>query len=177
MHKPVDSTPLRHKGPKPIPVGVRVWRYIARKGPLDCWLWTGSADRHGNPGSIVDKTSEEKRVQPRRLIYEQSYGRMPDRSVVRMRCRNPRCLNPAHMMLGRHGCYTAAECIPDVRFSGRALQRLRRDARLTQADMAQLIEVTPDIVHRWEVGHTDPSATNLLKIMLVLVCAPSDLAF
>ena len=60
-------------------------------------------------------------------------------------------------------------------FSAAALRDLRKARGLTQLQLAQSVGVPEQHVQRWEYGTRSPSATYLLRIMVVLDCTPTDL--
>lgn len=58
-----------------------------------CWVWLGTKDDKGY-GSWRLKG----RLRPaHRVMYEELVGAIPDDMVIDHRCRNPSCVNPAHL--------------------------------------------------------------------------------
>ncbi len=96
----------------------KVWGpwYDDAVGPHDCWLWCGHATDGWNYGRIHAPTEAE----PKRLIgahvaaYELAWGPVPEGQLVRHRCNQHLCCNPAHLLPG-----TALENAADIRAAGR----------------------------------------------------------
>jgi hypothetical protein len=59
--------------------------------PKGCWIATTAKDPSG--------TALIQRCSARRIAYEIAYGKIPARTVVRNKCGQPACLNPAHLYL------------------------------------------------------------------------------
>ncbi|WP_442923051.1 HNH endonuclease [Microbacterium sp. BR1] len=110
------------------------WTLIVRRPELGfCWEWKGrrNADGYGwtsQPGPV-------KNLLAHRAAYIEWVGPIPDgRVIVRHRCDNPPCINPAHLVLGA-----------DSDNSHDALDRLRvangeraGSAKLTDAQVAEI---------------------------------------
>lgn len=78
----------------------RFWTKVDRNGPtmshMDtvCWQWTDGVTHKGygqfNAGKIVAA---------HRYVYRLTYGSIPTGAQVEHKCRNRRCVNPAHLRL------------------------------------------------------------------------------
>jgi hypothetical protein len=69
-----------------------------------CWLWTGVLNLAGYgmiaPPGGLGKTAVNKKAQPllaHRVSYELHVGPIPDGIYLDHLCRQPRCVNPAHL--------------------------------------------------------------------------------
>lgn len=89
----------------------KFWAKVDRSGgEAACWPWTGRTDHHGY-GFLSWRWNE---VGAHRLAYALAHGPIPEGQVVRHACDNPRCCNPAHLLLG-----TIADNNADARDRGR----------------------------------------------------------
>jgi hypothetical protein len=79
----------------PATIETRVWSRVARRGPDECWLWTGRTT--GGYGHI---SIFGKECLVHRLIYQYATGRDPGDLGVLHTCDNPSCCNPSHLWLG-----------------------------------------------------------------------------
>lgn len=104
-----------------------LWSKVARKGPDDCWLWTGAILRKGYGGLSY----RNKKYRVHRASWEVHHGPILGDLMVLHSCDTPACVNPAHLFLGthqdnmddmvakersprglRHGAYTHPERLP-----------------------------------------------------------------
>lgn len=79
------------------PLADRFWAKVDRRGPGDCWQWTG-AKTHGGYGVIGIGHAHLLRAP--RVSYEMHIGPIPPGMVIRHKCDNPPCVNPAHLEVG-----------------------------------------------------------------------------
>lgn len=66
---------------------------IDRRGPDECWLWTG-ARTSGGYGSVGHN---RRHMSAHVLAYEHWVGPVPEGQVLDHLCRNRACCNPAHL--------------------------------------------------------------------------------
>lgn len=92
-----------NRAPKPLPVFSdldkgRFWASVDKSaGPDACWPWTGAADPYGR-FKAQGKTFLANRV----AFSIANDDRLEDGEIVRHRCDNPPCCNPAHLVDGTH---------------------------------------------------------------------------
>jgi hypothetical protein len=83
-------------GPERTPLADRFWPKVDRRDDDDCWPWLGQTNRAGY-GAIVSAGHNGKKLQAHRVAYELLVGPIPEGLVIDHLCRNPSCVNPAHM--------------------------------------------------------------------------------
>jgi len=88
----------------------RFWKRVIKRGAEDCWEWTGAKSTAGY-GQL---RMYGQAFYAHRLIWEWTYGSIPDGIEVCHACDNPECVNPAHLFLGSH-----ADNIVDMHTKGR----------------------------------------------------------
>jgi hypothetical protein len=72
------------------------WRLVDKSG--DCWVWLGSKDRNGyGHSSLRDEQNHRYGIMAHRKAYVLLVGPVPDGLVLDHLCRNPSCVNPAHL--------------------------------------------------------------------------------
>jgi ribosomal protein S27AE len=109
-------------------VDERFWEKVDKRGPDECWPWLAKAKNHGDYGIL--------RVAGRNYVATHiswmiAHGRrVPKGKIVRHKCDNPKCVNPAHLQLGT-ARQNMQDCIDRGRFRPRGCrnpeERLRRD--------------------------------------------------
>ena len=68
------------------------WNKVDKSVPTGCWHWTGNIGPNGY--GRMSQTSTH------RYSYELHNGPIPAGLVVRHKCDNPGCCNPAHLEIG-----------------------------------------------------------------------------
>jgi hypothetical protein len=79
----------------PRAVAERLWSQINRDG--EHWLWTGKQRRGHGRIKVRGHTMD-----PRRLVYISTIGKVPKGHPVSNTCRKPLCCRPEHLKLGRN---------------------------------------------------------------------------
>jgi hypothetical protein len=88
---------------------------VHRRSPTDCWYWTGAigSDGHGRFRAGSRTTGTSRVVTAHVYAYQHAYGLCSERLlhadlVIRHRCDEASCQNPAHLQIG-----TAADNVRD----------------------------------------------------------------
>ena len=76
------------------------WLHVEKRGPDECWLWTGFVDATG----YGQFGHESKSCKPHRVILAEKLGRSlsPEECCMHS-CDTPLCCNPAHLSIGTRG--------------------------------------------------------------------------
>ena len=82
--------------PKPDTTSRRFWEKVARRGPDQCWVWTGYKDRLGY-GRLSVGGRGGRMVGAHRISWELNVGPIPHGLDMDHLCRNPSCVNPSHL--------------------------------------------------------------------------------
>jgi hypothetical protein len=131
-----------------VPVGTRApgsvedrfWKHVNKDG--DCWLWTAHTKTGKGYGRLGQGGKGGKYLLAHRVSYELHNGPIPEGLVVMHKCDNPKCVNPAHLMLG-----TTAENIKDAYAKGRKLTPFKQGEAhhiaVLNADIVREIRASP----------------------------------
>lgn len=76
------------------PLADRFWPKVEKRAPAECWEWTGYKSSLGY-GQIMG--ADQKLRGAHRVSYELAGGVIPAGYHLDHLCRNPRCVNPAHL--------------------------------------------------------------------------------
>lgn len=131
----IEHLALDSIGPRRTPLRERLDAKTEHGADDDaCWLFTGSRSSFGY-GHILDE--DGKLIAAHRAAWKLANGPIPPDAVVRHRCDNPPCVNPAHLEVGTQG-----DNVDDMMTRGRG-RKANRDtghhrARLTSAQVEQI---------------------------------------
>lgn len=78
----------------------KFWARVAKGGPNDCWPWRGYLTETGYGRVRTVHLGRQAQYRTHRLAYFFHYGVEPGDLLVRHKCDNPPCCNPAHLELG-----------------------------------------------------------------------------
>lgn len=103
---------LSHNGQLYCSDGCRFWAKVARAGPDDCWMWTGTKPAFGHGQFRLNGRA----VYAHRFSWELIHGELPrgDDVCVLHKCDVPACVNPSHLFVG-----TRKQNLSDMRNKGR----------------------------------------------------------
>lgn len=102
------------KGFVPIPLPVRFWAKVEKRGNDECWPWLGST-RSSNPRRAYGIIWAGGRNRPaHQVAWELHHGReFPEGMHGCHHCDNPPCVNPTHIFVG-----TRSDNMRDARSKG-----------------------------------------------------------
>lgn len=95
----------------------RFWSKVDVKRPGECWLWRAKALGSGGHG-IFRPSKGIPLVKAHRFAWEAVNGPIADGRILRHRCDNASCCNPAHLIPG-----TQAENVADMHMRQRRRYR------------------------------------------------------
>jgi len=123
-------------------------RSMIKKAPNGCWLWIGP--RH--PKGYGRVSYKGKGYYAHRQLKEMCDGKIPDGQEVHHKCRNPSCVNPAHLE-----CVTHAENMRAAALAGAWSGKKNSNAKHTGEEVARV-----RLLH--SLGVTSPSIEEIMGI-------------
>lgn len=87
---PYDKRQLRHCS-----FECRFWSKVDRRGPEECWPWTGPVHKRGYGKITDDRTT----LLAHRVAFSMESGRIKSDLIVDHICNNPICVNPGHLQM------------------------------------------------------------------------------
>lgn len=97
MRPPGHKAGCRCNGCAPPDPASRFERWVVRE-PSGCWRWTGRTNNHGYGVFAI----RQRHTYAHRWSYEQFVGTIPAGLELDHLCRNPSCVNPAHLEAVSH---------------------------------------------------------------------------
>jgi len=95
------------------PLEDRLWAKIDRRGPDECWLWTGARSA-GGYGNIMITKHPPVYDYAHRVVYRLAHGPIPNGHEVMHSCDVRLCCNPTHLSAG-----TPHDNVQDMMAKGR----------------------------------------------------------
>lgn len=83
---------LRQQPPRRVSLAERFWSKVDKRGPDECWNWTASKQKGYGQFMLGGRPRRAHRV-----AYELLVGPIPEGLTLDHLCRNPSCVNPAHL--------------------------------------------------------------------------------
>lgn len=71
-------------------------------GPDACWPWLGSKNTSGYGLLGICEGSDRTYLLAHRIAWSTENGDIPTDKIIRHRCHNRPCCNPAHLLVGTH---------------------------------------------------------------------------
>ncbi len=107
MQPHVTTIPSRRR-----PLSERFWPKVLKTDT--CWLWQGATQKFGY-GKITSGGDRGQTLIAHRVVWEWTYGPIPNNLRVLHKCDVPQCVNPEHLWLGTQGD-NMQDCVHKGRF-------------------------------------------------------------
>src|SRR5574341_1759443 len=89
---------MGRRGVQPRPASERFWEKVSGSDdPKACWLWMGAKTKRSYGKFQAGTRLAPRVVQAARFAYEDRIGPIPEGLDLDHLCRNPPCVNPAHL--------------------------------------------------------------------------------
>lgn len=146
----------------------RFWRYVDKKEPDECWLWTARKQPNGYGRFQVGGKGGPHKL-AHRLSFEYANKRPPAKGLVVMHaCDNPACVNPSHLSEGTYrentedmvrkgrNCFhvTYGEDSGVAKLNDNAVREIRATEGVTNASLGRKFGVSPSTIKAVRKGTT-----------------------
>lgn len=142
------------------PLEERFWSKVDRRGPNECWNWTGAKQAFGY--GVIGLGSRRSGVsRAHRVSWQLHNGELPVGKCLLHSCDNPSCVNPAHLSIGtladnnrdmiakRRNKF--GERHPDAKLTEAAVREIRA-SNDKQSSLAKRFGVCPSHISRVKSG-------------------------
>ena len=138
----------------------RFWEGVAKAGPDQCWMWTGSRTKAGYGQLSINA----HKVYTHRLSLELHGTPIPPDALVMHTCDTPACVNPAHLRIGTDADNIAdkvskrrhihGDTHPRAKLRSGDIGEIRRllASGLSQGEIATRYNVCPSLVSNIKTG-------------------------
>lgn len=141
-HADISTIPIKSRGAfnrwkkiKLTPVSERFWKKVNKRGPSECWTFTGPVNAHGY-GVFSPWSGHVGRMLAHRYAWEHYNGPIPEGTKICHHCDNPPCVNPHHLFNG-----TQADNMRDCSIKGRVVSARGEDtwcSVLSELEVSQI---------------------------------------
>jgi DNA-binding transcriptional regulator YiaG len=90
----IETKPRSQQGPS---AEERFWEKVEKRGPEECWIWTGATKRFGYGNFWTGERYEGAH----RVSYRLENGEIDGKNVLH-HCDTPGCVNPSHLYTGTY---------------------------------------------------------------------------
>lgn len=136
--------------PFPISMEQKFWQNVDKRGPDECWIWTGYKSEHGY-GKLTSgrrKDGDFKLIRAHRFSYTLKHGPIPKGVEICHKCDNPSCVNPNHLFAGSH-----QDNASDMVAKGRqAIGNRLPWAKLTPSDIPRIRQLHSEGISRRKIA-------------------------
>lgn len=127
----------------------RFWAKVDKSaGTEGCWLWTGTKLKTGYGMFTVRRFVN---ASAHRFSYLVAHKRINSKLIIRHRCDNPRCVNPAHLEQGTHED-NARDMVERGRFNKGQRKLTDEQVREGRRLYATKIMTQKELAQRYNVG-------------------------